>query len=890
VQVVRQSLCPRPQSNSALWQLQLQLQIEADAWQAALAHVLTIPDVKSCALFAPILDLLSQDGERGWHRMIALARTSASVSANKAAGNGGIATLTTSDQLFVVFNIFSCYDHAKTNPRWILLLNDVLSALPLIGIMHHLELGMPPSALRHVFSEKKVVAHTLDGIALLEHMIAAHKDECLVDSIAGEEMLQVESFKAILEVLLDGTLLQRELCHTFSPDAMVVAGIDDSVGIGGSSEYGLGLSLLKSFGKIIISCPSSLLSKLTPELTHKSIGSTISRILTMISFSMPVTPLPRQIWLLLNEKFGFPSIFYHLVECEPGAATQGGSSAELQEMLTFAVFVLFSTLSHQLAVTDDEEFLQGKVLSIEETKAVAELLKAILHRMYMGPVLSAMQGHIQNTKPKNSSNNSSALLQMHLNVISMKLLNQLYYLNARCQFAPVEFWHWSKFNPADLEVAPILTSDDGPLSNSNMWWVLSSCPQLVPFVSRVAIFQTILESDKASAEGYRGDGFRGWNGFGTRVQVRRDEIFGDAFKVLQGKESRVLKNRLQIEFTASDGRPEAGIDGGGLFKEFMDSFVKEAFDPKFGLFNPTSSNLLVPNPISVALFEDWTMQYYQFIGKMLGKAMYDCILVESQFSVIFLNVLLGKLNQFDDLVFLDEQTHRSLKQLKQMAAAGENLEELDLYFVMQRIDLEGNVVSTDLIPGGSQTRVTRNNVHKYLHHFAYHKLNVEISAQCKAFLSGFRQMIRVEWMRLFSPRELQMMISGEDRGIDIEDWKRNINYGSGYHESQPYVQGFWKIVSEMSIEEQRNLLKFITSCSRHPLRGFSQFTPLICVQKVPQYSEDQFESAGGTMASRLPSAATCMNLLKLPEYDSIEVLREKLLYAIMNNNMGFELS
>jgi len=40
---------------------------------------------------------------------------------------------------------------------------------------------------------------------------------------------------------------------------------------------------------------------------------------------------------------------------------------------------------------------------------------------------------------------------------------------------------------------------------------------------------------------------------------------------------------------------------------------------------------------------------------------------------------------------------------------------------------------------------------------------------------------------------------------------------------------------------------------------------------------------------RLPSAATCMNLLKLPKYDSEEMLKEKLLYAIRSNS-GFELS
>ena len=40
---------------------------------------------------------------------------------------------------------------------------------------------------------------------------------------------------------------------------------------------------------------------------------------------------------------------------------------------------------------------------------------------------------------------------------------------------------------------------------------------------------------------------------------------------------------------------------------------------------------------------------------------------------------------------------------------------------------------------------------------------------------------------------------------------------------------------------------------------------------------------------RLPTAATCMNLLKLPPYGSAEQIREKLLYAV-KAGAGFELS
>ena len=46
---------------------------------------------------------------------------------------------------------------------------------------------------------------------------------------------------------------------------------------------------------------------------------------------------------------------------------------------------------------------------------------------------------------------------------------------------------------------------------------------------------------------------------------------------------------------------------------------------------------------------------------------------------------------------------------------------------------------------------------------------------------------------------------------------------------------------------------------------------------------------GGSDLERLPTASTCMNLLKLPEFQDEALLRSKLLYAI-ECAAGFELS
>ena len=46
---------------------------------------------------------------------------------------------------------------------------------------------------------------------------------------------------------------------------------------------------------------------------------------------------------------------------------------------------------------------------------------------------------------------------------------------------------------------------------------------------------------------------------------------------------------------------------------------------------------------------------------------------------------------------------------------------------------------------------------------------------------------------------------------------------------------------------------------------------------------------GGHDQERLPTASTCMNLLKLPQFDNEKMLHDKLLYAI-ESGTGFELS
>ncbi|VDP38075.1 unnamed protein product [Schistosoma curassoni] len=136
------------------------------------------------------------------------------------------------------------------------------------------------------------------------------------------------------------------------------------------------------------------------------------------------------------------------------------------------------------------------------------------------------------------------------------------------------------------------------------------------------------------------------------------------------------------------------------------------------------------------------------------------------------------------------------------------------------------------------------------------------------------------------------------------DVKQHTRYSGGFHSNHRVIRWLWDILRRDFDDRERSLfLKFVTSCSRPPLLGFANLEPPFCIRCVHYTNEDQ--DLGDTLGSvlkgflgvvgrreevsRLPTASTCFNLLKLPNYSSRSALKEKLRYAI-NSHAGFELS
>ena len=91
-----------------------------------------------------------------------------------------------------------------------------------------------------------------------------------------------------------------------------------------------------------------------------------------------------------------------------------------------------------------------------------------------------------------------------------------------------------------------------------------------------------------------------------------------------------------------------------------------------------------------------------------------------------------------------------------------------------------------------------------------------------------------------------------------------------------------QVMAQLTDEEKAQWLKFVTACSRAPLLGFRYLEPPLCIQLAGHVGNAE-------SLERLPTSATCMNLLKLPPYSSPDLMLQKLRLAI-NNVSGFDLS
>ncbi|KAI7846263.1 hypothetical protein COHA_000243 [Chlorella ohadii] len=683
----------------------------------------------------------------------------------------------------------------------------------------------------------------------------------------------------------------------------------------------------------------------------KSGQAATARLLSALAFG---TQLLARLWRHLATSIGLPleaplqaswvfSCWLQL-DCHGGAtrgwevATLRRGIAGLQPEAAAQLGLFCRVYCHHLAVVDDWEFWERQQpFSLGQQRAIAAALNTLVFRTQL-PDNSSGGGR---SGPSQLAGRSGSLGRDYrmLQQAAPLLHRALYERDARRQFCPPALWlepyhHLIGSTPsaaaqqaqqaqqvsgAAVVRALLATEDDGssdgqpgrPASSPRggaagaagaggvgaaaasrpaaVAAILTAAPQCVPFEERVSVFRALIDADKERC-GYHLAPVDG----GARpmpLTIRRGYVLEDAAAQL-GRMGCAVKSRLAITFINQQGLQEAGIDMGGLMKEFLESVVSAGFDPNRGLFAATPDGQAYPNPLAERL--DGGLAALETLGLVLGRALYEGVLLDCPLAPFFVSRLQGRWPLFDELQALDPEVYRSL--LKRYNGP---VEDLCLDFTVES-DFLGSTVSEELVPGGSRLAVTQGNLLQYVYLVADWHLNKRLGTAAAAFSRGLSQVIPSSWLRLFSPREVnQLLGGGEAAALNIDDMQAHTVYSNGYSSSSSTVKHFWSVVRNLSQEDQRSLLKFVTSCSRAPLGGFKHLHPPLTIHKV-DCGASLLAAVGGKDVDRLPTASTCSNTLKasaceqqtttcLPNFRRSATLREKLLYAI-KSGAGFELS
>jgi len=356
-----------------------------------------------------------------------------------------------------------------------------------------------------------------------------------------------------------------------------------------------------------------------------------------------------------------------------------------------------------------------------------------------------------------------------------------------------------------------------------------------------------------------------------RLHIRRRHVFEDAYHQLRLRNAEEMRGRLHITF-----RNEEGVDAGGLSREFFGILAKEIFDPNYALFTSTEDgSTFQPNPNS-SINPDH-LSYFRFVGRIVGKAVSDGYLLDAHFTRSLYKHMLGIKPTHHDMEAIDPDYYKNLKTILEYDLGDLGL---DLTFSIEDHSF-GRNQTLDLIPNGQDVPVTEQNKSKYVSLVCQHRMTTAISSQIKAYLDGFYELVSPDLVAIFTPRELELLISGLP-DIDVNDLKQNTDY-VGWKATDKQIQWFWNVLCALTRNQKAAFLQFVTGSSKVPLAGFGELPGMRGVQKF------SIHKASGSSGA-LMSAHTCFNSLDLPVYGSEDELREKLLYAINEGGGTFLLA
>uniref|UniRef100_A0A4W5QL68 HECT-type E3 ubiquitin transferase n=1 Tax=Hucho hucho TaxID=62062 RepID=A0A4W5QL68_9TELE len=351
------------------------------------------------------------------------------------------------------------------------------------------------------------------------------------------------------------------------------------------------------------------------------------------------------------------------------------------------------------------------------------------------------------------------------------------------------------------------------------------------------------------------------------IKVRRLQLVSDSLDEL-ARNRADLKKKLKVTFVG-----EAGLDMGGLTKEWFLLLIRQIFHTDYGMFT-------FFNDSHCHWFSSWKCDNYsefRLVGALMGLAVYNSITLDIRFPPCVYKKLLtppvvpcdpdtpvGMATlTLDDLQQVMPDLAHGLAEL--LSYEGNVEEDFCTTFQVSQEEL-GVIKSYNLKPGGDKIPVTNQNRKEYVQLYVDFLLNKSIYRQFAAFFYGFHSVCASDALLLLRPEEVEILVCGSPN-LDMSSLQKAAQY-EGYSKTDPTIRAFWDVVLAFPLELQKKLLHFSTGSDRVPVGGMADLN--FKISKIDASTD------------WLPISHTCFNQICLPTYKNKKELKQKLTIAISN--------
>ncbi|XP_071497133.1 probable E3 ubiquitin-protein ligase HECTD4 [Diadema antillarum] len=350
----------------------------------------------------------------------------------------------------------------------------------------------------------------------------------------------------------------------------------------------------------------------------------------------------------------------------------------------------------------------------------------------------------------------------------------------------------------------------------------------------------------------------------------------------------------------------------GSFRHFLGEVTKELHGDKLRLLMPCLSSAgggaggrFMLRPDAMTYPEE---RMLIFFGQLLGIAMRADIPLSLDLVPSFWKCLVQEPLDLDqDLAEADFITHKFLTRMEQ-AQTEEEFEALCTELAVAHFHHDPDAMSTpeaasssqsalsvalhfeypslvgdlvELCPNGHEILVSWNNRREYVEAVRALRLReLACPERMLAVRSGLASIVPHHLLTIMMPSDMELRMCGRPH-VDLALLKAHTMYQVGLVETDTHIEFFWQAMESFSQEELSRFIKFACNQERIP-------STCPCRQgtndaaHVPPYPMKIAppDGPGGSPDQRFIRVETCMFMIKLPQYSSLSVMKEKLLYAI----------